>query len=222
MRRCGANGTVACRYRTDKDARPRVGNHRGFESPPPPFCYIGQAARSHSTRFTHFSCPLSTSVSSTPEMRTPKASFLTLEGTRITPACERLSPAHSLKMGSKSRMLAVTKTRPSAAASSRTSGSESPSSSTSESSARTSWPLSPRALPLLYLDTRPAALDHHADLLTIDDVCDHHCGFASSLAGVRRPRRRLLRRHPLPPRSRRPLRSARRSQTLCRSRRPGD
>ena len=47
-------------------------------------------------RSTHSSWPVSASVSSTAEMRTPKASFLTLAGTRITPACERLSPAHSL------------------------------------------------------------------------------------------------------------------------------
>ena len=70
-----------------------------------PFLTTGHVLRSHSTRSTQSSCPVSASVSSIPEMSIPKASFLTPEGTRITLACKRLSPAHPLREGSKSLML---------------------------------------------------------------------------------------------------------------------
>jgi hypothetical protein len=51
-------------------------------------CWAGQALWSHAARSIQSSWPVSASVSSTPEMRAEKASFLTLEGTRITPVCE--------------------------------------------------------------------------------------------------------------------------------------
>ena len=54
-------------------------------------CCDGQGLRSHARRSDQFFWLVSASVSSTPEMRTPNASFLTLEGTRITPVCGRPS-----------------------------------------------------------------------------------------------------------------------------------
>jgi len=75
----------------DKDAKARVGVHHGFESPPLPT----SLRRSSSLDPFHSLHPFV--LCDTRERllhardRTPKASFLTLEGTKITPACGRLA-----------------------------------------------------------------------------------------------------------------------------------
>src|SRR3712207_2060893 len=83
---CSGAGTPATAQHRKEATVGRVARLRPWEVRFSPLRYTGQVFLSHSTRSTHSSCPVFARISSTPEMRTPKASFLTLEGTRITPA----------------------------------------------------------------------------------------------------------------------------------------